>query len=77
MRTGMQGAKDLIAAIKTAHPKKDAQRNQLADAINILQVKAYALDQQAAQAHADFAASKGAQFTTFTDELPDVGDPVP
>jgi hypothetical protein len=77
MGIGTQAAKDFITALKLAHPGKAAQRRHLEDCINILQTKMAAIDGQLAAAHADFAASKQAQFDNFTDVLPDVGDPLP
>jgi len=77
MGVGKQQGKATIDAIK-ADPSvtnKQHLRNQIADAITILQVKLYALDMQLNQAASDFAVSKQTQYDNFVNALPDVGDP--
>lgn len=76
MSIGKQGARDLITTLKAGTAGKQELRDQLADAVNVLQVKMNALDIQLATAAQSFAESKPAQFNTYLAGLPDVGDVV-
>ena len=77
MGAGKQHGKAVIDALKAdvSIDTKQKLRNQIADAITVLQVKLYALDMQLNQAASDFAVSKQNQFDNFVNALPDVGDP--
>jgi hypothetical protein len=79
MGIGRQAAKDLITAVKAATTRA-RMRDQIGDAVNVLQEWLAKRDAQDAAAPADFAASKAGQFKAHLDALPDVElapDPVP
>ena len=71
MGIGRQSARDLIAAVK-AVTTREQMRDQVGDAVNVLQEWLAKRDAQDVALPAEFAATKAAQFKTFTDALPDI-----
>ncbi len=71
MGIGRQEAKTLIDNVRAGTGNRTAFRDQLVEALVLLQNKVFMLDQQLASAQKDFAASKQGQFNTFVDALPE------
>jgi hypothetical protein len=71
MGIGRQQARALIDAVRTGTANRRRLREEIGDAINLLQDLTAKLDVQAAGAERDFAASRSAQFNTFVDALPE------
>jgi hypothetical protein len=74
MGIGRVQARALIDAVRTGTANRRRLREELGDAINVLQDLTAKLDVQAAGAEKAFAADRPAQFSTFLDAqpLPDV-----
>ncbi len=71
MGIGRVQARALIDAVRAGTSSRAQLREELVDAINLLQTKLTGLAVQLATAERDFAASKPGQFNTFVDALPE------
>jgi hypothetical protein len=74
MGIGRQQARTLIDAVRTGTATRRRLREELGDAIAVIQDLAAKLDAQRATAERDFAADRPGQFNSFVDAqpLPDV-----
>jgi hypothetical protein len=71
MGIGRQQARALIDAVRTGTANRRRLREELGDAINLLQDLTAKLDVQAAGAEKAFAADRQGAFNTFVDALPE------
>lgn len=69
MGIGRQQARTLIDAIRAGTASRKQLRNQVGDAVDLLNDFIAKLDRQEATATTDFAASRQGQFNTFVDAL--------
>lgn len=69
MGIGRQQARSLIDAVRAGTVNRRRLREEVGDAINLLQDFSARLDAQASTAEKDFAASRQGQFNTFVDSL--------
>jgi hypothetical protein len=70
MGIGRAQARALIDAVRTGTPNRRRLREELGDAIDVLQDLTAKLDAQRATAERDFAADRPGQFSTFLDAQP-------
>jgi hypothetical protein len=71
MGIGRQQARALIDAVRTGTPNRRRLKEELEDAINLLQDLKAKLDVQEATAEKAFAADRQGAFNTFVDALPE------
>ena len=75
MNEGKSAAKTLIDSLKSTCTTKQALRQELGEAINVLMQKCHAMDQQLNTAPREFATQNQADYEAYVNGLPDVGDP--
>jgi hypothetical protein len=71
MGIGRQQARALIDSVRTGTPNRRRLKEELEDAINLLQDFKAKLDVQEANAEKAFAADRRGAFNTFVDALPE------